>query len=151
MIPALTVRQPWATAIIEGRKTVENRSWRTAFRGVIAIHAGVYLDVKHRGNPRALELAYSGRPREDFDRGVVLGTVRLVDCHLQGDPRCEHECEGNPWAEWSFRELGQKPTFHWILTEPREFVTPIRARGALQLWTPGPSVADLIARAEVSR
>lgn len=147
MIPALTIRQPWADAVIRGDKTVENRTWRTAFRGTIAIHAGTYLDTKPRGNPEALALAYGDRPREDFDRGVVLGLARLVDCHLQGDDRCG--CSA-PWAEWSFRDAGHRPTFHWILTEPRRFVTPIRARGALQLWTPDPSVAHLLTIGELA-
>ncbi len=142
MIPALTVRQPWASAIVDGRKTVENRTWFTPRRGVIAIHAGAALDTRPRGNMAALNSAWGDRRGEDFDRGVILGTARLIDCHLQGDDRCE--CDGNPWAEWSFRELVQKPTVHWILTEARAFVTPIRAKGALQLWQPDPSVAHLI-------
>jgi ASCH domain len=38
--PVLTVRQPWAWAIIHGGKDVENRSWRTKYRGPLLIHAG---------------------------------------------------------------------------------------------------------------
>ena len=37
---ALTVRQPWASLIALGVKTVETRSWSTKLRGPIAIHAG---------------------------------------------------------------------------------------------------------------
>jgi hypothetical protein len=37
---ALTIRQPWATLIAEGVKTIETRSWSTKHRGPIAIHAG---------------------------------------------------------------------------------------------------------------
>lgn len=33
----LSVRQPWAWALVDGWKDVENRSWRTAYRGPIAI------------------------------------------------------------------------------------------------------------------
>ena len=35
----LSIRQPWASLIVEGFKDVENRSWRTPIRGEIAIHA----------------------------------------------------------------------------------------------------------------
>ena len=35
----LSVRQPWAWAIIHGGKDVENRNWYTSFRGTLAIHA----------------------------------------------------------------------------------------------------------------
>ena len=37
---ALTVRQPWASLIAAGVKTIETRSWSTKYRGPLAIHAG---------------------------------------------------------------------------------------------------------------
>jgi activating signal cointegrator 1 len=37
---ALTIRQPWASLIAAGIKTVETRSRRTNYRGPIVIHAG---------------------------------------------------------------------------------------------------------------
>jgi hypothetical protein len=39
-VKALTIRQPWAWAIIYAGKNIENRSWNTKLRGTIAIHAG---------------------------------------------------------------------------------------------------------------
>ena len=36
----LTVRQPWAWAIIQVGKDVENRSWPTKHRGPLLIHVG---------------------------------------------------------------------------------------------------------------
>lgn len=39
-IKALTLYQPWATLIAIGAKQFETRSWKTDFRGSIAIHAG---------------------------------------------------------------------------------------------------------------
>ena len=42
----LSVRQPWASLIVSGFKSVENRSWKTDYRGTIAIHAsGTYRDM----------------------------------------------------------------------------------------------------------
>lgn len=40
---ALTIRQPWASLIAAGVKTLETRSWSTRYRGPLLIHAG-----KHR-------------------------------------------------------------------------------------------------------
>ena len=37
---ALTIHQPWAWAIAAGHKRIENRTWGTAYRGPILIHAG---------------------------------------------------------------------------------------------------------------
>lgn len=51
MIPALSIRQPWAWLIVNGHKDIENRDWPTPFRGRFLVHAGksmtrpVYEDV----------------------------------------------------------------------------------------------------------
>jgi ASCH domain len=71
--PVLTVRQPWAWAIIHGGKDVENRSWRTKYRGPLLIHAGSafepdgYETVMHS----TLERDIADRLREQ--RVVILG------------------------------------------------------------------------------
>lgn len=50
----LSIRQPWAWAIIHGWKTVENRVWRTDYTGPLAIHA----PLKEEGNlPTVIDLA----------------------------------------------------------------------------------------------
>ncbi len=36
----LSLIQPWATLILSGAKRFETRSWRTPYRGPLAIHAG---------------------------------------------------------------------------------------------------------------
>ena len=38
---ALTLRQPWASLVALGVKTIETRSWSTEYRGPLAIHAGM--------------------------------------------------------------------------------------------------------------
>ncbi len=48
---ALSVRQPWAWAIVSGWKDVENREWKPAnpglrFRGAAFIHAGLREDTE---------------------------------------------------------------------------------------------------------
>lgn len=41
---ALTIKEPWATLIIDGYKKYEFRSWKTKYRGKILIHAGMSLE-----------------------------------------------------------------------------------------------------------
>ena len=36
---ALSIKQPWASLIAHGIKDIENRNWKTHFRGRIYIHA----------------------------------------------------------------------------------------------------------------
>ena len=38
---AITIKQPWASLIVEGIKDIENRTWKTSFRGRVLIHAGM--------------------------------------------------------------------------------------------------------------
>ncbi len=55
---ALTLHQPWASLIACGRKRIETRSWKTDYRGPLAIHAGKGtwnpLDFPGRIEPDAL-------------------------------------------------------------------------------------------------
>lgn len=37
---ALTIKEPWASLIINGYKKYEFRSWKTNYRGKVLIHAG---------------------------------------------------------------------------------------------------------------
>ena len=37
---ALTIRQPWASLIAAGMKTIETRGWSTRYWGPLLIHAG---------------------------------------------------------------------------------------------------------------
>ncbi len=41
---AITMIQPWASAIASAGKDIENRSWHSHYRGPIAIHAGAKLN-----------------------------------------------------------------------------------------------------------
>lgn len=42
---ALSIMQPWAWLIVNGFKDVENRDWRTHYRGPVLIHTGLKVDA----------------------------------------------------------------------------------------------------------
>jgi hypothetical protein len=46
---ALSLKQPWATLLVHGRKTIEVRRWPTARRGPILIHAARVADWREEG------------------------------------------------------------------------------------------------------
>lgn len=101
---ALTVRQPYAWAIMHGGKDVENRSRNIAgsYRGPVAITVGMTLDGAGDSPliDAAIERLYANRAIEEVPsiaggddpwftvgpwfgyRGAVLGVVDLVDVHL---------------------------------------------------------------------
>ena len=41
---AISIKQPWAYLIASGTKDVENRTWKTNFRGRVLIHVGAKVD-----------------------------------------------------------------------------------------------------------
>lgn len=115
---ALSIRQPWAWAVMAGRKRIENRVWPMNFRGRLAIHAAKELEWV----PRWL-LPDGGSPIPPGDLlplGALLGTVEVVDCvpweTVRSDPFA-----GGPWC--------------WILAKPQPFPEPIPCTGGLRLWT----------------
>lgn len=78
-IKALSIRQPWATAIVSGIKPVENRTWSTRYRGPFYIHAAKTFDeeglewlVKHGFMPNL--------PAANFLTGGIIGAATITDC-----------------------------------------------------------------------
>lgn len=142
---ALTIRQPWAWAVMAGGKTVENRTRGTKHRGTLAVHAGREWSTRGGQDPRVYSaIALFTRafehtagiidPALHHDRiafGALLGTVELVDSHP--DTGC---CR--PWGESAYEEAGGKTRtvlHHLVLEDPRPLAEPVPCRGALGLWT----------------
>src|SRR5947208_68539 len=71
---ALTVQQPWAWALICAGKDIENRTWRTHYRGWIAIHAS----AKAQREPPIPRGVRKPRPPELVSSAIV-GVARLVE------------------------------------------------------------------------
>jgi hypothetical protein len=95
---ALSIRQPWAWAIVEGFKDVENRRRPTKYRGPLFIHAGLKED--HLGW-LALDRMGIDFP-DEIEHGGIIGVVELLDC-VEG-----HK---SPWAT--------ADCYHWLLANPR--------------------------------
>lgn len=83
---ALSVRQPWAWAIIHAGKPVENRDWRRPnpglkFRGRVAIHAskGMTRDEYLQAASFMVTLGIVCPPARDLLRGGIVGSVEVVD------------------------------------------------------------------------
>jgi hypothetical protein len=125
---ALSVWRPWANLLFAG-KPVENRGWKTAYRGRLLIHAGKRWD--ERGPDLAIRQGVLVTPDEP---GGYLGLVDLVDVHL--GVRC---CA--PW--------GEPRTYHWRLESPLLFTAPIPGLGKQGLYRTVPeAVTELIGAAQ---
>lgn len=69
----LSIKQPWAHAIIHCGKDIENRTWKTKFRGRFLVHASMEPDVN------APEELWDALPDEAPVFGGIIGSVELVD------------------------------------------------------------------------
>ena len=96
---ALTIKQPWATLIIQGDKRFEFRSWQTKYRGELLIHAGKGIDKP------AMKRLSKYLP-EELPYGKILGKVRLVDCIIMSSEFKELLLKENSdiYTESSFKE-----------------------------------------------
>ena len=132
---AITLTQPWATLVAMGAKQVEPRSWSTAYRGQIAIHAA-------KGYPKeARELCET----EPFKS--ILLPAPLMGLPAPGDCLGMMLCVCDLWAckpvekvRWtlSVTELAfgdySDGRFAWGSRVTRVLDRPLPVRGALGLW-----------------
>ena len=86
---ALSVRQPWASLIASGQKTIELRRWRTSYRGPLLIYA-------------------SASKQGDGPKGVAVAVVDLIDIRPSHADDARAAC-----CEPAARELA------WVLENPR--------------------------------
>lgn len=135
-ITVLSVRQPWAWLLCAGLKDVENRNWRTNYRGELFIHAGKSFDwdalwwlsqatttqlaglkaLKHFG------IRFGESERESVitahkdEFGAIVGKVDLIDC-------------GRSPSVWAQPEA----KYHWTVRSGHLLI-PLPMRGQLGLF-----------------
>jgi hypothetical protein len=103
ILPALSVKQPWASLIAQGKKTIETRVWSTRYRGPLVICS-------------------SKEPADLGPTGQALCVMMLKACRRMtkaDEPaaRCEVYdravawCFGKRWDLLPFRVRGERGLF----------------------------------------
>lgn len=135
---ALTLRQPWATLVAIGAKKIETRSWKTNYRGPLAIHASKRFPKsarEHSYQTAGLSpwhilnvLTEAGYDPHLLPTGVVVATCILarVVC-IEGGFRLPKE------PELSFGDYTQG-RWAWFLRDVSRLPEPVPATGHLGLW-----------------
>jgi len=72
----LSIKQPWAYLIVAGLKDIENRTWKTKFRGRFIVHASKTLSKSGLETAAAKGIVLPN----DLPRGAIVGSVELTDC-----------------------------------------------------------------------
>lgn len=149
----LTISQPWASLVAVGAKRIETRSWKTAYRGPLAIHAakGFPGEAKRFCESRLVQesLGWQYEPSwnavavkaKTIHIGCVIATCELVECKeiLSSMP------VGLPtFYQGRYMIAPPAPEFHfgdytpgrygWLLENVKMLPEPIPAKGALSLW-----------------
>lgn len=68
----LTIKQPFASLIADGKKEYEFRTWKTNYRGPIYIHAGMTIDKE--GLKRCGDIKYQ------YPQSRIIASADIVDC-----------------------------------------------------------------------
>jgi hypothetical protein len=152
-VKVLSMTQPWAFCVVYGLKKWETRSWYTAYRGDLLIHAAkgypreardfafrLFFDIaqQEKGYVPALDSHPLLQPgfagalvvSNNLVRGAIIGKVRLTECIRTSDVGLITQQE---------RRLGDYSDGRWAwkLTDCEAFKEPIPAKGSLGLWNWG--------------
>lgn len=141
LVKAITVRQPWASLIADGRKRIETRGWPLPAEMLgerLAIHAA------KQGEPtlpaaaaRAVRELYGSDWRSDLPSGAIIATVRVlavrrVEKLLSVDPECVlasgQVVRSDGFGDYSLDR------WLWILDAPQKLATPVKTKGKQGLW-----------------
>jgi hypothetical protein len=146
----LTIKNPWALLIAAGIKDIENRTWRTKFRGRIYIHAGQSLACKSFGDLgslmtaeqiRGMGLDYLGVRdvllKSAFNKSMIIGEVDIIDCVINHPSIWAEQMAYAVCQETGIHILrkGQQYVWNWVLANPVLYGNPIEnVKGKLSFW-----------------
>ncbi len=131
----LSLLQPWATLVVMGVKQIETRSWSTAYRGPLLIHAS-----KGKAGEIFAQEAPFKKYIPNFKQlpfGYIIGKVTLTDVIRIGTGTLVHtndEMMNKLTMEEKAFGNYTPGRFAWILQDAVAFKTPLGARGSLTLW-----------------
>lgn len=120
---AIAIKQPWAWLILNAGKDIENRSWRTNFRGEVLIHASAkstyddWLDGIEALRYCRPDLLVDFPSHNMFQTGGIVGSITIEDC------------VNNDSSKWFTGPFG------WKLCAPSNLPF-IPCKGSLSFFTP---------------
>ena len=134
---ALTIKNPWAMLIALGVKDIENRTWKTKYRGRICIHAAAkpvpfngYINGMSFTQDQKKEIFKMNLPERypdhmtKYPNACIIGEVDIIDC-VQN--------HSSVWAERTYTD--HTNIWNWVLANPVIYPEPIlNVKGALSLW-----------------
>ena len=116
---ALSLKQPFAELILQGRKTIELRKWNTKVRGKFLIHASKIPDKK--------AMQEFGFGLNDLPLGMIVGEAELIDVKKYEDDKEQAKDKNKHLADSSWGKYG------FVLRHAKR-IEPVEAKGKLGWW-----------------
>jgi hypothetical protein len=162
-IRGLSLTQPWASLVALGAKRMETRSWRTDYRGWLAIQAAKKFPKDdqelclERVFLEALRPRYGNVPYRLLPLSAIVAVARLTDCLRTEQFLMRGDCpEPDLIPGWTKIALSNQEyafgnydcgRWAWVLDDVRELPEPVHCPGALGLWKVPPPLLPLLLKA----
>lgn len=119
----LTIKNPWATLIVNNYKEYEFRSWKTKYRGKILIHSSQNLEKNMLDRFKDYNLNYIN--------GAIIGEAILTDCILVDEKFNQELLKIDPIV---YGKANHVIKYAWKLENIKKYDEPISVKGKLGLW-----------------
>lgn len=119
---ALTIKEPWASLIVDGYKKYEFRSWKTSYRGRIYIHAAKKNDMDNINKFSDYNLKYGC--------GEIIGEAVILDCVEITKEWADMYLGDNP----VYKSNGFNSKYAFCLGNVKRYKKGIKCTGKLSLW-----------------
>lgn len=150
---ALSIKQPYSSLIVEGIKDIENRSFKTNFRGRVYIHASAQWHDRLKTDSLFTKEQWEDIHKNNLDKNIdlnlyryiqkdvtdklivsaIIGEVEIVDCVINHDSIWAEKTEGVMVGNQFIHN--DKPIYNWVLANPVLYKKPIlNVKGKLSFW-----------------
>jgi hypothetical protein len=142
-VKCLSIRQPWADAVLYGGKRIENRvKWKNGhYRGPLLIHAAKGLTVAEYNDAcnfmaeRKLWAPWHRDSRRNtLVRGAIIGRCNLVDVIYPGGRRKANDEATHSFVHPLATDRWYMGGFALVLDDVEAFDKPIPYKGMLGLF-----------------
>ena len=117
----LSVCQPFAELIVQGKKTIELRKWNTKFRGEFLVHAAKNILTE---DCKRMKISSS------ITTGAIIGKVKLTDVKKY---ESDKELKSDKKKHYSSSDI-TKNKYGFILENPKKLRVPIPYSGKLNFF-----------------
>lgn len=125
----VSLTEPYATLILENKKKIETRSWKTNYRGKLYIHASsTKIPKEYKQNKELMSLV----DEDNLNFGHIICSCDLVDCVYMTKEYISNMKKNN-YQEY-ICGIYEEGRYAWVLDNIKELDNKIKAKGKLGIW-----------------